>query len=72
MRYLCAGEVLQRDRGAAVHILVLVLRGPVDDLDLVVVHQNAPGHRALALAVVLRRTEHRKHTTKYANKEKVK
>ena len=52
------------------HVLVLVLWGPVDDLDLVVVHQNAPGHRALALPVVLRRTEHREYTTTYTNKEK--
>ena len=46
------------------HVLVLVLRRAIDDLDLVVVHQNAPGHRALALTVVLGRTEHREHTTK--------
>ncbi len=45
------------------YVLVLVLWGPVDDLNLVVVHQNAPGHRTLALAVVLRRTEHSEHTT---------
>ena len=45
------------------HVLVLVLRRAVDHLDLVVVHQNAPGHRALALAMVLRRAEHSEHTT---------
>ena len=59
--YLGGREVLEGDGGAAVHVLVLVLRRAVDDLDLVVVHQDAPGHRALALPVVLGRREHREH-----------
>jgi hypothetical protein len=45
-----------------VHVLVLVLGRAVDDLDLVVIHQDAAGHGALSLTVVFGGGEHREHS----------
>ena len=48
--------------GASVRILVLVLGALVDDLDQVVVDQDAAGHGTGALAMILARGEDREYT----------